>query len=123
LQDTLFPQKPHQAQPTVKDVFLQNLYDFVNANLNEEMDPERIANEMAMSRSTLNRKLKSLTNLSITEFVRQLRLQKSLELIHAGYNISEIAYQVGFESHSYFSRCFKERFQKTPTEYAETRVA
>jgi AraC-like DNA-binding protein len=106
----------------VKDVFLQKLCDFVNTHLHEDMDPERIADEMAMSRSTLNRKLKTLTNLSVTEFVRQLRLQKSLELIHAGYNISEIAHQVGFVSHSYFSRCFKERFAKTPTDYAESRV-
>ena len=72
---------------------------------------------MAMSRSTLNRKLKSLLNISINELIRHYRLQKASSLISSGLDISTVAYQVGFRSPSYFSQCFKEQYGITTSEY------
>ena len=72
---------------------------------------------MAMSRSTLNRKLKSLLNTSTNDLIRQYRLQKAAHLISSGLDISAAAYQVGFSSPSYFSQCFKEQYTITPSDY------
>ena len=70
-----------------------------------------------MSRSTLNRKLKSLLDISTNELIRQYRLQKASSLLSTGLDISTVAYQVGFSSPSYFSQCFKEQYGFTPSEY------
>jgi AraC-like DNA-binding protein len=71
-----------------------------------------------MSQSQLVRKLKALTNLTGNEFIRDFRLQRAAELLekNAG-TISEIAFQVGFENLSYFSKVFQEKFGKLPSEY------
>lgn len=98
--------------------FLSKLNKIIEANLtNEELDVEVFTNEIGISRSHLHRKLKSLTNYSTTEYIRTYRLEKALELMKSGeYNINEISYLVGFNTHTYFSRCFKKHFQKSPKE-------
>ncbi len=87
-----------------------------------------LAYELNLSRSSLHRKLKSLTNQSATEFIKFVRINKSIELIERGEtNIDEICFKVGFNSHSYYSMCFKRQLGKTPSEYIsrmkrETRI-
>jgi len=71
---------------------------------------------MAMSKSTLNRRLKSILNLTISEFTRQYRLQRSIELLHAGYKVKEVSQQVGFKTPSYFAQCFKLYYQRQPSD-------
>jgi signal transduction histidine kinase/DNA-binding response OmpR family regulator/ligand-binding sensor domain-containing protein len=116
--ELLSPGREH-IPATIHDEFLSKLYDILSKNIdNTELDVETIAQAMAVSKSTLNRKLKAVLNISIPDLVKQFRLQKSVELIKSGYRMSEIAYAVGFESPSYFARCFKEHYQKTPTEFA-----
>lgn len=79
---------------------------------------EHLAAELSMSRSSLHRKMRALTNQSATEFIRYIRLKKAIKLMKEGnYNIDEIGYAVGFNSHSYFSQCFKKQFDKTPSTY------
>lgn len=79
---------------------------------------EQLAEELNMSRSSLHRKMRALTNQSATEFIRYIRLKKAIKLMKEGnYNIDEIGYAVGFNSHSYFSQCFKKQFDKTPSAY------
>jgi YesN/AraC family two-component response regulator len=79
---------------------------------------EQLAAELSMSRSSLHRKMRALTNQSATEFIRYIRLKKAIKLMKEGnYNIDEIGYAVGFNSHSYFSQCFKKQFDKTPSTY------
>jgi AraC-like DNA-binding protein len=77
---------------------------------------------MAMSRSTLNRKLKSLLDISTNDLIRQYRLQKASSLISSGLDISSAAYQVGFSSPSYFSQCFKEQYGITPSDYVSRQI-
>ncbi len=106
--------------PQTKDAFLLQLDNLLTYNLtNETVGVDWLASEMSMSQSTLNRKLKALLGFSAVEFIRQTRLQKAIVLLASGHPISEVAYQVGFESPSYFSQCFKEVYHLTPTEYQQ----
>ncbi|HVK47949.1 MAG TPA: helix-turn-helix transcriptional regulator, partial [Pseudobacter sp.] len=70
-----------------------------------------------MSRSTLNRKLRALLDISPNDFIRQYRLQKASVLLKQGQDISAVAYRVGFSSPSYFTQCFREQFGITPSDY------
>ncbi|WP_462251757.1 hybrid sensor histidine kinase/response regulator transcription factor [Ekhidna sp.] len=123
LQSELLPQLPMAVMPTVDDEFLNNLYEYLNLNLKESsLGIDKLASEMAMSKSTLNRKLKALLNISTNEFVKQYRLQRAVEFMIIGQNISEVAYNVGFESPSYFSQCFKSQYGLSPSEYQRSLV-
>jgi AraC-like DNA-binding protein len=74
---------------------------------------------MHMSRTQLHRKLKSIVGMSTTAFLRSQRLKLACRLLkESDGSTSEIAYQVGFNSPSYFTRCFKEAYGCTPTDYA-----
>lgn len=103
----------------VSNAFIQKAIDCVNKNLeNEALSAEWLASELAISKSTLNRKLRSLLDTSSVEFIRDIRLNRSVEYLKAGYSVSEAAYSVGFESPSYFTKTFKNRFNQTPSEFA-----
>ncbi len=79
---------------------------------------DTLASELNLSRSSLHRKLKALTNQSATEFIKFVRISKSIKLIENGEtNIDEICFKVGFNSHSYYSMCFKKQLGQTPSEY------
>jgi len=104
---------------SVHQVFLEKVTGIIESHMDdEEFSVEGLANEVGMSRGQLHRKLKALTNQSTSEFIRNFRLQRAAELIkqNAG-NIAEIAYEVGFSSQAYFTRCFQEQFNCSPTEY------
>ena len=84
---------------------------------------ESVAESMAMSRTTFYRKFKSLTGITTVEFVRDMRLEKAKKLLDAGdCNVSEVAYEVGFSNPKYFSTCFKEKFQVSPSDYLRSKV-
>lgn len=106
---------------SVDEKFLQKLQAILDTQLaNAEFTAEEFATQIGISRMQLHRKLKSLFGVSATEFIRNERLKNAAELLKKGNgNISEIAYSVGFNETSYFSRCFKDHFGCTPTEYAE----
>ena len=91
----------------------------VEENLSDsELSVDVIGQELGMSRVQLYRKIKSLTNFAPNELVRNLRLKKAEHLIiSSNKNISEIAYETGFSSPSYFSKCFKEYFNESPTDF------
>lgn len=113
--------KPDEKTPVVKNDFLRKLNEALVLN-NKNINVEGLAAEMAMSQSTLNRKLKALLGLSAIEFIKQARLQRAVELLLTDQNMSDIAYQVGFESPSYFSQCFKEAYGMSPSDYQKTAI-
>ncbi|MFY0685841.1 MAG: response regulator [Cyclobacteriaceae bacterium] len=101
--------------------FINKLKSVIEDNIsNDQFSVEELGNEIGMSRSQIHRKLKALTDQSITNFIRNYRLHRAADLIkqQAG-SITEIAYQVGFGSQTYFSKSFQELFECSPTSYAE----
>jgi signal transduction histidine kinase/ligand-binding sensor domain-containing protein/DNA-binding response OmpR family regulator len=101
--------------------FLERLNSIVEANIsNVSFSIEILSNELGMSRSNLHIKLKALTKQSATEYIRTFRLNQALILLQEQRkNINEISYEVGFNSPSYFIKCFKEKFGITPKEYGQ----
>ncbi|WP_420146810.1 response regulator [Spirosoma sp.] len=103
---------------TVQNQFLHRFYQLIDDHLDDSsLSVEWLADQLAMSRKTLYSKIHSLTHLSPNELIRQYRLRKAVDLLRLGHNMSETAYMVGFESPSYFTKVFKEFYQKTPSEY------
>ncbi|MBN8822509.1 MULTISPECIES: ATP-binding protein [unclassified Spirosoma] len=107
----------------IQDKFLLRVYELLDNHLdNSELSVEWIAGQLAMNRKTLYRKIQSLTQLAPNELIRRYRLRKAAELLQTGYNVSEAAYRVGFETPNYFSQCFKEIYQLTPSEFINQTV-
>jgi DNA-binding response OmpR family regulator len=97
-------------------VFLDKLNGFIEKELlNPDLSVEKICDEMHMSRTQLHRKVKALTNRSITAYVRRYRLLTAQELIRTtDKTITEIAYETGFNDPSYFHRSFQREFGTRP---------
>ena len=88
---------------------------------NEEYDIDALAADVCMSRSTLYRKLHSLTGQKPSLFIRAIRLKHAARMIKEGsYNLTEISTLCGFSSPSYFSRCFKAQYGIPPGSYCSS---
>lgn len=102
--------------------FLKRAIDCVNNHLDDpEFDQQQFMEEMATSKSTLYKKLKSLTGLNTSAFIRNIRLKAACRIIEEKkrVRISELAYAVGFNDPKYFSSCFRKEFGMLPSEYME----
>ena len=101
--------------------FLEQLTNFMERNIdNGELVVDDLVHEMAVSRSVFFKKLKSLTGLAPIEFIKEMRVKRAAQLIETGeFNMTQISYMVGINDPRYFSKCFKQRFGMTPTEYRE----
>ena len=99
--------------------FLDKVARIIEENLSmEKIDVGFIADKMCMSHSTLYRKIKCLTDMSVNEFVRKVKLKKSVDLLLGGeYSIAEISDLAGFSSVAYFRQCFKDEYGMAPSEY------
>lgn len=99
--------------------FLKSLIGSIEGNLEmPDFDLERLATDMNMSKSTLHRKIKAMTNLTPFDFIRNIKMKRAcMMLLDSRMNISEVAYAVGFNNPKYFTRCFKDEFGITPSEY------
>ena len=108
---------------SVDEKFLKKLQVILDKELsNADFSSEDFASTVGMSRMQLHRKLKSLLGVSSTEFLRNERLKVAVELLKKGNgNISDVAYAVGFNDVSYFSKCFKEMYQYTPSDYLNSK--
>ena len=98
--------------------FIRKLTDVVLSNLgNEQFGIEELSRAMGMSHTTIHRKLKSYSHLSISQFIREVRLQKAREMLVQDLGtVSEISYRVGFGSPTYFNKCFHEYYGYPPGE-------
>ena len=111
-------------QETLGKVEQQFITDFThyveNSIANPEMNIDEIADALGLSRSNLYRKIKSLTDYSPNELIRTIRVKYAKQLLNSkAKSISEVAYEVGFSSPSYFAKCFKDFYNESPTEYLE----
>lgn len=98
--------------------FLTQVRAVVEQNIaNEQFGVSELADAMNMSRSNLLRKIKKLKDLSVSQLIRKVRLEKAMQLLRQGnLNVSEVSHQVGFSSVSYFIKCFREDFGYPPGE-------
>lgn len=99
--------------------FLARVIQIVEDQLNNpDFSAEQFGQEVGLSRMQLHRKLVSLTGLAAGDFIRLMRLKRAAQLLDGRTGtISEIAYEVGFNSLSYFAKCFRDQFGMLPTEY------
>ena len=100
------------------ELFLQKAINLIEDNMqNSEYTIQDFISDMGMSRSALYRKLKALTNQTIIEFIRTIKLKKARQLIvNTQLNISEIAFSLGFNDLKHFRKTFKELFNELPSE-------
>ena len=99
--------------------FLKKAIDVVEENMSDsEMDIEGFAQKVGVSRMQLYRKLHALTDMTVKEFIRHIRLKRATQLlVQQKLNISEIAYEVGFKDLSHFRKCFKREYGMSAKEY------
>lgn len=103
---------------TLDNEFIQKVLAFINENISDsQLSVELLSSKVFLSRSQLYRKIKTLTGVSVSEFIRNVRLEKARGLIEKGNdNINEISFKVGFPSPSYFAKCYKSKYGHLPTQ-------
>ncbi len=101
--------------------FVEKLITIIEERITDsQLSVEELSREMAMSRSSLHKKLKAISGHVPNEFIRLIRLKNAAKLLLSGeHNISEVGYLTGFNSPSYFSKCFMQQFNLTPREFTE----
>ncbi len=101
--------------------FLIELDSYLQKNLiDSNLNVAKISQEMGISRSSLHNKLKNLSGLSASEYIRNKRVIKAAQMLkEKRLSVLEIAYQTGFSSSSYFIKCFRQKYGVTPKEYME----
>jgi len=123
IQEEELPETPEDKmyREWSQDEFMQNALSVIEEFLSDNsFGVNELYMGMQMSKSNFYRKLKKFTDLSPNELIRFVRLRKSAQLlIEAKQSVNEIAYEVGFNSPSYFTRCFKQQFGFAPSEYKE----
>ena len=123
-------QRPSRARPQVAPVeegfsgsdaaFLARVKEVISDHLSDEdFDIQQMADEMRVSRNTVHRRLKAMVDQSPSELLKSARLERAAELLQTHeWNVSEVAYAVGFRSVSYFSHSFKKAYGVTPSGFA-----
>ena len=103
-----------------ENAFITKLKEVIDENIDkEEFNVVDLGKALAMSRTQVHRKLKALTNLSTSQFIRRYKLEKAVGLLKSGdHNVSEVAYMLGFSTPNYFSTCFAEQYGYPPSEVA-----
>jgi signal transduction histidine kinase/DNA-binding response OmpR family regulator len=99
--------------------FMQQIIGLIMENIEDpEFNVTQMLEKIHISHSTLYRKIQSLTGMSPNEFIRNIRITEAARLMkNKDISIAEIASKVGFNDHSYFTRCFKKKFNKTPIQF------
>ena len=104
------------------ELFLQKVNAVIEANLaNLQFSVDLLAEKLNMSRSSLHRKIKGLSDLTPNDYIRLHRLKRAAVLLQEGnYRVNEIASLTGFTSSSYFTKCFQQHFEMLPKNFAKT---
>ena len=105
------------------EMFLSKALEFVYAHLeDDDYDRDALAADMGASSSTIYNKLRSITGLNVSGFIRDIRLKEARRLAQSDptLRVSDLAYKVGFRDPRYFSTCFKKQFGMQPKEYMES---
>ncbi|MBQ9355827.1 MAG: helix-turn-helix domain-containing protein [Prevotella sp.] len=105
------------------EVLMERIMKAVNKNLSDsDFNVEMLCQEVGISRAQLHRKMKEMTGLSTSEFIRNIRLEQAARLLkEQKVNVTQVAYAVGFSNLAHFSTIFRRHFGVTPTEYSENK--
>lgn len=117
------PQSTTPARMSVRESLLMNsLHETVMKNYsNPEFGVDELADALGISRSSLNRRLRDTLDTTANNFIRDIRIQKAEELLrNSSLQINEICYRVGFQTPSYFIKCFRKKYGQSPNEYANS---
>lgn len=111
------PSKPEISSQD--DTFMKTVIEIIEKNIdNSDFMIEDLTAEVGMSRTVFYKKIKSLTGLAPVEFIRDIVIQRAAQLLESGnYSVKEVAYIVGMSDAKYFSKCFKKKYDMTPSEY------
>jgi ligand-binding sensor domain-containing protein/signal transduction histidine kinase/DNA-binding response OmpR family regulator len=111
----------HTIINTVEEEFLQKVMEIIDEHMdNPEFGVGMLSTKVAMSQPVLYKKLKALTDMSVNDFIKSIKLKKAAQLLlQKQLTVYEVAYAVGYNDRKYFSQEFKKQFGKTPTEYAQ----
>jgi len=124
-------QQNHRREMTLRPVktdvspldreFFKDLHQVIESNLSDpDFNVDQLAKKLYMGRSTVYRKIEALCGENPTEYIRSYRLKRAAQLLQNGAaSVTEVAFDVGFNSRTYFTRCFKEMFQRLPSEFRE----
>jgi YesN/AraC family two-component response regulator len=106
------------TENVMNDQFVKKAIEIIRENIhNANFGKEEFAHTLFISPSLLYKKIKSLTNLSPVEFIRDVKLTYAMDLLQSGkYNVLEASEMAGFNTSTYFSKVFKERFKKSPSD-------
>ena len=105
----------------VDEEYMEKLHEFIMKHIAEpDLNIENLTVQLGTSKSSLYRKLKANTGLSINEYIRVCRLKQAAELLSSQkYKINEVAFMTGFSSPSYFATCFQKQFNLSPSEFVK----
>jgi DNA-binding response OmpR family regulator len=119
IQDEMVLQPGEISVSSLDAEFIKELQAIIEENLADpEFSVEQLAKRLYMSKSSLYKKLEALTGESPQFFIRSYRLKRAAQLLKAkAGNVTEVAFEVGFSSTSYFAKCFKEKFHRLPSDY------
>jgi DNA-binding response OmpR family regulator len=117
-------QPTHLSVSKVDKEFINDLQEVIEKNLSDpDFSIEELKTRLYMGRTTLYRKIQALSGTSPTDFIRSYRLKRAAELLKSGFgSVTEVAFEVGFSSRTYFTKCFKEKFHRLPSEYAASQA-
>jgi transcriptional regulator GlxA family with amidase domain len=112
------------AISTADEQFIGKLLSSIEHEIHRsEFNVDELADTLNVSRATLNRKIKALTDLSPAALLKLLRLKKARQLLQQEFgNISEVAFEVGFNSPSHFTRSYVQQFGQSPTEEIKSKT-
>ncbi len=124
-------QENHRREMTLKPIktnvssldreFFKDLHQVIENNLSDaDFNVEQLAKKMYMGRSTIYRKIEALCGEKPTDYIRSYRLKRAAQLLQRGAtSVTDVAFEVGFSSSAYFTRCFKEMFRRLPSDFRE----
>jgi len=101
--------------------FMTRLLEIIDSQLvNPDFDIEWLCQEMGMSRTSLYQKIKNISQQSIGDFIRTIRLKRAVQIMtHEDVSLTEVMYRIGIQTQSYFTKAFKKEFGKTPTQFMQ----
>lgn len=119
IEDIITPTEEKTVSPD--EIFLAKITKLIEDNIeNPELNVNSLCEMADISSKQIYRKIKQLTGLTAVDYIRSIRMKKAaMYLSNKNFTVAEVMYMVGFSNHSYFAKCFREKFGKTPRRFIE----